>query len=661
MAKNKVNLFYTLKIETSEILKADKYIGLTFQKAKNDNKIVSLGDNQIFYFIRNILGINYQELLDNIKELNCEKNRIKKLEKNKENSKKIGIIQNKLNDLMFIPHIVSVRCDGARKDYKEICKTGFRVKIELNGKVHDINYKRLCAGAGQLRRNTALFVNVDLYNDLEKIMMCGLDKKKIGKINLAKFSAYYSLYSSSTNTVTKPNICVVKDFEHILKNEKISWIFDNDKGEKDIEVREMDVEINAFDGSGIICPKFAETWKSDLNLDYMPASFIIRSAWVKGLVSIFDFKKFAEDIAKKDYIIDAWGVKQYVKDIDIILTTSQFKMWKKYNSWEEYCGYHSKYNHVFGVARVNKKYDNLYTPMNYQYVQSNDFTNDSIKEMADYTLDWINKIMNGDELYTSMFLLGLQNNEKNINSIENELGTYISKALMYNKDILKDEYIRVKINQTLQKKIDQLKIGKCLIEGSYEFAIPDLYGLCEHAFGMEVKGLLKRKESWCRRWVEKGSKQVAIMRSPLVAPAENQLTNIHNDEKCMEWFKYINSGIVINAWDTTMNRCSDADFDGDLLLMSDNKQLLEAVNDEAYPIMYEKKKAKEQYINPSSFANMDTKSFDSKIGFITNLASTLIAMKQNFNSESEEYKEIDKRINLLRFYQGSAIKIGRIV
>jgi hypothetical protein len=62
-----------------------------------------------------------------------------------------------------------------------------------------------------------LFVNTELYNDLEAIMMCGLDKKKVGKINLAKFSAYYALYSSATNKVTTPRICVIKDFKHILK------------------------------------------------------------------------------------------------------------------------------------------------------------------------------------------------------------------------------------------------------------------------------------------------------------------------------------------------------------------------------------------------------------------------------------------------------------
>lgn len=82
---------------------------------------------------------------------------------------------------------------------------------------------------------------------------------------------------------------------------------------------------------------------------------------------------------------------------------------------------------------------------------------------------------------------------------------------------------------------------------------------------------------------------------------------------------------------------------------------MNAVDDEQYPIMYEKSIIKEQMINPSSFANMDVKSFDTKIGFITNLASAFIAMLSDYKEDSKEYKELKKRIDLLRYHQGVAI------
>ena len=51
-----------------------------------------------------------------------------------------------------------------------------------------------------------------------------------------------------------------------------------------------------------------------------------------------------------------------------------------------------------------------------------------------------------------------------------------------------------------------------------------------------------------------------------------------------------------------------------------------------------------------------TKSFNSKIGVITNIASNMISLKSIYKSESDEYKELDRRIKLLRYYQGTAIK-----
>ena len=52
---------------------------------------------------------------------------------------------------------------------------------------------------------------------------------------------------------------------------------------------------------------------------------------------------------------------------------------------------------------------------------------------------------------------------------------------------------------------------------------------------------------------------------------------------------------------------------------------------------------------------MDTKSFNPKIGFITNLASNLIAMRYNFKVGTPERQEVEKRIDILRYYQGTCI------
>lgn len=96
-------------------------------------------------------------------------------------------------------------------------------------------------------------------------------------------------------------------------------------------------------------------------------------------------------------------------------------------------------------------------------------------------------------------------------------------------------------------------------------------------------------------------------------------------------------------------------YDGDIGLTSNNQILIDAIGENLNPIMYEKHKQKEQKLNPNSFANMDCRAFWQKIGQVTNTASTLTSMLSNFTPTSKEFKELQKRIDILRFYQGSTI------
>lgn len=556
MKNNKMTLFYILKLKTSDIMSNNLYIKTTFKEARKNAKIISVGDNQVLKFIRNIKDESLEEIKEKVDYLN--KNKKELMEQKEINISKIIEIQNEINDILFVPDLIFIKTDTTKKDYKYIARNHFKVEIEVNNKVYIHEYKRLCAGAGQLRQNSATFVNAELYDMLIQIMMCGLTKKSIGKINLAKFGAYFALNLSATRQVTTPRICVVPDYEFKLENQKVDWIYTKDDGEMDIETRYIDFQMNAFDGSGMICPRMAEIWQKDLKLDYLPSSFIIRSPWIKGLVSVFDFHKFAKEIAKTETIKDLYGVEYNIEDIDVILTASMFKMFKKFQSFQEYMYYHQKYHHSFGVTRVNKKESDFVTPLNYQYIQSNNFTESSIKELAQPTIDWIFKTLSGNPLYVYLFLIGLHENDS-VEQIEKSLDFNISKCLLYNHEILKDPYVLEKIYSLIKKKINLAKIGKIFVEGSYDFQIPDLYAMAEHAFGMEIHGLLPAKCLYSRRWVEKGVTKVSCQRSPLVAPSENQIMNVYCNDECKKWFKYIQWGNVLSIFDLTVISMSDSD------------------------------------------------------------------------------------------------------
>lgn len=652
---SKIDLFYTLKLNTSDIyeqIAKNGCVETDFKTAKNAGWVVALGDNQLLRFIRQIKDKPFDK--EKVQTLYDRRNILKQDKSSKKNAREITKIQNEINELLFVPDLVTVRTDTTQKDYKQLCKTGFSVKFKVNDTEYVTKYKRLCAGAGQLRKNSANFVNAEIYDQLLNIMLCGLDAKSIGKINLAKFGAYLALSTSATRVVKTPRICVIDDYEYPLKDQIVDWIFKNEKGEDDIRTEKIDFTMNAFDGAGMVCPEMAERWQQDLELDYLPSSFIVRAAWFKGVANCFDFRRFAHEVAHKDTIVDIYGVTYNIDDIDVIATKSQFKLWNKYPNFQMYLSYFKRYGHVFGIARVNKPESQFVTTLNYQYLQSNNFTKDSIQKIAEPTVNWLNKTMTCDPLYTYLMMIGYHEGNT-VEQLERKVDSSFAKCLLYNIDILNDDYVSKKVKKLIQTKVDQAKIGKIYVEGSYDFLIPDLYAMCEHAFGMEVRGLLPAKCMYSKRWVDKEAKVISTQRSPLVAPAENQLLNVYCDDKCRDWFRYIQCGNIYSIWDLTIISQSDADFDGDIAMTSDNKYLVDSIDPTLPIITYEKQKVKSQKINFDNLGSFDVKSFDSPIGGITNLASNLYALKELFDKNSKEYAEIEKRIRMLRFYQGTAI------
>lgn len=350
------NLYQIFKFHSSFICENNLTInGYTKKQAIQDGNIVSIGDNILFDRIRAYKGDNrdYREIFKDVSYLRHLLHVCKKEGKGKE----AKIVNQKLIDTLFVKEVVNVLVDK-KSEYRRLAKAGFYV----NG----VKYVRWGAGAGQIRRNTATFIDEKLFEPLYKIIMCGIDEK-VKEINLAKLSAYFALSFSSILWVDTPRCCVVKDFYTTIKNQHVDWICTKDNGEKYVEERIMDVELNSADGQGLVDPSWAIHWSENMGLDYTPSSFVVRSCFIKGNLVPFDFKEYAK--RNGIYTIkDKWGKEYNIDDIDVILSESQFKMHKYYKSWQEYLGYTTKGGIKWGVARYNRKYDEENILANYQYI-----------------------------------------------------------------------------------------------------------------------------------------------------------------------------------------------------------------------------------------------------------------------------------------------------
>lgn len=468
------------------------------------------------------------------------------------------------NSTNFIRDICFVDCNNFKKYIDEL------TYILYNGfYVNDIHFKMFGKSASMSRNGIIAFVNAEIYEELNAIAMMDLEIKNTV---ISKFEAYKNLLFSSCYFTDGqlPNIVIVDDVERNIKDcfikyvveKQISWE-DKDTGEvrsgniKDIDEGHKDVMISPSDGAGIHSPNMSEHWANQVGIGYIPSVFMIRMPYMKGLSVEVDFKQFYRDngISK---IKDIWGVEHNVEDIDCIWTKSlykgikYFKKYGDYRDWERYLEKFKKYNHVLGISKWNFRTEDepIYTRVNYQYLQTLQIKKEEMLQMAEYTKQWIERIISGDELYTYKFL-GISAN--NLNPTNKYM-----KALMLHSDMLKDPKVKEYLYSLVRKYIDDIKIGKIWIKGNFKIAVPDLVMLMQYIGGLEPNGCLKANEFYA---TDLDEEEYLIDRNPHICPSEHAILRSTKNEYTKKYFGRLQNICMLNSYDITMKRLNGCDYD----------------------------------------------------------------------------------------------------
>lgn len=640
------NQYQVLKLKSDFIVARNLNVeNYSKSQAAKDGALVSIGDNLVFQQIRKFYDDKrtHREIFNDVQQFRRAIRAAKREGKNKE----ANILNRFLVDSLFVKDIVNVEV-VKKKEYKELAKNGFTV----NG----IHYVRFCCGSGQMRRNTITFINDKLYDTLYKNLMCGLDTK-ITEMNLAKYHAYFALAFSSVMWVRNPRVCVVKDFHNVVKDQKVDWICpDPATGKKHIEERTMDIDLNCADGQGLIDPQFAALWAEDMNLSYVPSSFVVRSVFVKGCLVPFDFKEFAAEHGI-DSIRDKWGIAHRLEDIDVILSESQFKMHKYYVSWYEYQKYADAAGIQWGVARYNKKYDDEYVLANYQYLQVLNIDKTDILKLIQPTVDWIKKICTGDPLYTMLYMLGCKGEQISFKELYNGAQSTALKAIIKNPMMLDDAHVQKKVYRNIAETINKAKIGKIWVRGNYSFMISDPVAQCQSALGLEPTGLIGPDEVYSNFWRHRGVGCVDLCRSPMIDSHEHNPCKVVSSADMDYWYQYIESGIIYSIYDTSTLRHSDSDFDGDVVMSTDNEVFIKGAQKWHNVITYEKGAVPVQKICLKNSIATDLRGLGTGVGGFSNCATIMHAMKGIFqkDSQKEQRDELTLRIKLLREIVGQEI------
>lgn len=441
-------------------------------------------------------------------------------------------------------------------------------------------YVLFSASAGQIRTKKFVMIKESLLNRHSKTLMCGLTIGRInerGGINANKFLAYYALASSATEEWTDFDIdksIVVEDFETLVTAE-VDYINDEDYT---IARKTMDVPIPHMDGCGIM-------------LDGQTK--MVRLPWVKGLMVPFDYQRFilahqGEGVDGLGIVRDIYGQEYDIlnEDIRYIFTKSQFKMWKYYDSWEEYKSYYKKHGCMAGKANEEEEYISN-AQINYQMLQSlSDMTK---REMERVTKSSMSDIVNiGSDFRTTMRLLGATEYNTHPN--------YMQRSLMVYPELMQDEYNKQILKDVKKSLVKQSRAGKLSVYGKYTFLAPDLYAFCEWLFlGHEnPKGILRDGEVACNLYPH--GIEVDCLRSPHLYKEHAIRTN-RQDEIVKEWF---DTKCVYTSCHDLISKMLQFDVDGDKSLVVADKTIVKVAKrnmEGIVPLYYNMRKAMPTQLN----------------------------------------------------------------
>jgi hypothetical protein len=635
----KIQQYYIFKFNTERLKHENYNIKITPHQGRKNGEVVSIGDSQMLSSLRKVKGQDLSK--EEIDHLFDRKREIKTSISTPNSILELRKLENFIDSILFIKEIVAIVVDNV-KHYEHIINNG----LFINNK----KYVRLMCSSGQMRRNTVLFVDEKFEKSLKEVLNNG--RKEI-PLNPSKFNAYFALSSSTSLEVSKPYFTVVPDLI-IKRKEIVDFIIEEQNGDDIIETGEKELEFNIFDGQGVISPRQAELWAKDLGLNHMPSAFVVRSNFIKGLLVVIDFVQYSDEIGEH-YITDVYGNKVNIRDMDVILTESQFKLWQAYDSIADY-EYKSLENGMkWWVSRYSPKQEQTYTYSNYQFLQALDLNEEKVDQMCEKTLQHFENILKNDISYTLLYLLG---NACSIEEVQegffDRLNDVITKALLYNNDLIDDPYVQKHIARRLNRKIKDSYIGKLPISGFYTFMISDPYAFLEYIFHRPVVGLLNRGEHYCKVWEGKGVEEVVAMRAPLTWRSEPDPLKVVSNKAIKKWYRYVDSGVVMNIHGCDCAILGGADFDGDIVCLTDEKVIVDSVFG-GNPIFYETQKASKEQIVEENLYKYDMLGFNPKIGFLTNCSTTMYAMLPMFDEESKEHKEIIRRLKQCRKEQGSII------
>ena len=459
------------------------------------------------------------------------------------------------------------------------------------------------------------------------------------------------------------------------------------------ETKERNLNLNLFDGEGLISPDFAEYisnfLQSNYNYQHTSHSFQIRMPFTKGVLHEVDFNKFFAEylpIENEEWLIkDVFGIIRDLRKAKIILTKSMFKFadWMKDylpDPMKYFFEKFAKYDHALYVTNTEAR---LFNPgrvrLNHQFLSTLDLSNEDFNSLVADHLKLIDSLPEKFVANASLF-----SDDETYDDFERDeiifrssvARTTCLKALAKNPAFIKDPKVR-SIRDGVKKSYEcNLGLGRLDVEGEQRFLSCDLlFLLIKILESVEtVKLDVAKKKTLYKDCLYpdrffmpdnklsiKPDKKYVFLRNPHLSRNEQVLLRAFVKRKSLheKYFSHLKGVVMVSANSTVAMALGGADFDGDLVKIIPDKRIFQAVKkgnvDKKLPPIEIPSTVSKTDKTPLQVI-VDT--FANKIGLVSNWALTL-SLKEYFSETVEEkYKNACAKCTIVVGLEIDAAKSG---
>ena len=493
-----------------------------------------------------------------------------------------------------------------------------------------LHYVRLKRTSGSARVGKCLFVEEQLYPRFHEWELCGLNIQEGEPVDLAALESYLSLPTSSAIdllTIDPKSILIVPDCESRFPENSVLVELDKDKH---MTAREGETEItnSIFDGQSLI--------DSSLLGDYASYGMILlRNRFFKSCCFHTKLQQWFFDqgiTCLSKLHPQSITLAERIEDIKLVTTPSSVK-YGKFAPLEQWLRQieptfsivkHEKKTHFFGGRLVQT---------HYQLLNTLQLSQEDIHSLLAPSLHYVNLLPTDPDVlkyHVKCFVPEETEEEADLTNVMQDKNEIIYTMLKRSSLFCKTKYFYEFKKEACKAYLKNMKKGHILIDGNYSVLFGNPYEMLLHTIGRfdASSGETSLPPGYLHTTRYPYGSKLLGCRSPHISTSNLLLSTNMPHEGIDRYFHLTEEIVCINSIrENILERLSGADFDSDMMILTDNKILIRAArkNYEYFKVpanLVKASKSRRHYTHMDQ-SDLDYRTSENKIGEIVNLSQEL--------------------------------------